>query len=448
MNKRFVSLLLSLLLCLGLTTNALALEWDTDVDHGLYIPDESEWKDNITISNIVSQGSIDLKDGSFMAARVYYCKAPARITLLQTACVELGGSMQRVSITEEGQIFCGAQVEPTHLNAETDPDFGEVNGAGTYWDLPEGVYFMWSVNQGEWLFIVVGDPDNAQELTMIDGQKIYVSPASLGSYQTGGGDSPAPPATIYYGSTAMEVSLPADAADEYEILVYHEKDNTIEASMLTPGSTVSLWELRGDNTGNYMCFINHAETRITVFNIEILQAQKQYTDVLPGMYYYDPVSWAIAEGITNGTSNTAFSPNQTCSQAHILTFLWRAAGCPVPQNAAHSFTDLDKDADYYNAVLWAVEKGITNGVSLDAFDPNGTVTRGQAMTFLWRMDGKTAADADHAFTDVEDGAYYEDAVAWGADEAITNGTSATTFSPDDACIRGQIVTFLYNYLVK
>ncbi len=173
-----------------------------------------------------------------------------------------------------------------------------------------------------------------------------------------------------------------------------------------------------------------------------------FTDVAEDAYYHDAVLWAVEKGITNGMTESTFAPNATCTRAQMVTFLWRAAGCPVLQNAAHSFTDLDKDAYYYNAVLWAVEKDITNGVSLDAFDPNGTVTRGQAMTFLWRMDGKTAADPDHTFTDVEDGAYYEDAVAWGADEAITNGTSATTFSPDDACIRGQIVTFLYNYLVK
>ena len=444
MNKRFVSLLLSLLLCLGLTTNALALEWDTDVDHGLYIPDESEWQDNITISNIVSQGSIDLQDGSFMAARVYYCKAPARITLLQTACVELGGSMQHVSITEDGQIFCGAQVEPTHLKAETDPDFGEVNGAGTYWDLPEGVYFMWSVNQGEWLFIVVGDPDNAQELTMVDGQKIYVSPASLGSYQTGGGDSPAPPATTYYGSTAMEVSLPADAADEYEILVFHEKDNTIEASMLTPGSTVSLWELRGDNTGNYMCFINHAETRITVFNIEILQAQKQYTDVLPGMYYYDPVSWAIAEGITNGTSNTAFSPNQTCSQAHILTFLWRAAGCPEPTGEADfAHAGVSAGQYFYKAFQWANERGVMTDLNLD---PNAPCSRSDVVTYLWKLSGQPKGGSS-SFTDVAKNAAYAKAVAWAVQEGITNGTSETTFGPAETCTRGQIVTFLHRYFV-
>ncbi|MBQ2651841.1 MAG: S-layer homology domain-containing protein, partial [Clostridia bacterium] len=185
-----------------------------------------------------------------------------------------------------------------------------------------------------------------------------------------------------------------------------------------------------------------------VFAAEADIEDETFTDVAEDAYYHDAVLWAVENGITNGMTESTFAPNATCTRAQMVTFLWRAAGCPVPQNAAHSFTDLDKDAYYYNAVLWAVEKGITNGVSLDAFDPNGTVTRGQAMTFLWRMDGKTAADADHTFTDVEDGAYYEDAVAWGADEAITNGTSATTFSPDDACIRGQIVTFLYNYLVK
>ena len=242
--------------------------------------------------------------------------------------------------------------------------------------------------------------------------------------------------TMRAGETSrVTLTVKADAGYVLESLTVTDKN----------GKEIKLTE----KDGKYQFRMPASDVTVkAVFAAEADIEDEPFTDVAEDAYYHDAVLWAVENGITNGMTESTFAPNATCTRAQMVTFLWRAAGCPVPQNAAHSFTDLDKDAYYYNAVLWAVEKGITNGVSLDAFDPNGTVTRGQAMTFLWRMDGKTAADADHTFTDVEDGAYYEDAVAWGADEAITNGTSATTFSPDDACIRGQIVSFLYNYLVK
>jgi hypothetical protein len=181
---------------------------------------------------------------------------------------------------------------------------------------------------------------------------------------------------------------------------------------------------------------------------EIEAFENPFTDVAEGAYYYDAVLWAAESGITGGTSATTFSPAVTCTRAQTVTFLWRAAGSPDPEGTNMPFTDVASDAYYYDAVLWAVENGITSGTSATTFSPNATVTRAQNVTFLWRWAESSAVEAVNPFTDVAADMYYHDAVLWAADEGITAGTSATTFSPDDPCLRSQIVTFLYRYLVK
>ena len=181
---------------------------------------------------------------------------------------------------------------------------------------------------------------------------------------------------------------------------------------------------------------------------EIEAFENPFTDVAEGAYYYDAVLWAAENGITGGTSATTFSPAVTCTRAQTVTFLWRAAGSPDPEGTNMPFTDVASDAYYYDAVLWAVENGITSGTSATTFSPNATVTRAQNVTFLWRWAESPAVEAVNPFTDVAADMYYHDAVLWAAEEGITAGTSATTFSPDDPCLRSQIVTFLYRYLVK
>ena len=170
-----------------------------------------------------------------------------------------------------------------------------------------------------------------------------------------------------------------------------------------------------------------------------------FTDVPEGAYYYDAVAWAVENGVTSGTSATTFSPDASCTRAQMVTFLWRAAGSPEPESIVNPFADVSASAYYYDAVLWAVEQGITNGTSATTFGPDATVTRGQTVTFLWRYDGSTAVSGS-GFVDVASDAYYATAVAWAVSEGVTNGTSATTFSPDNDCTRGQIVTFLYRYM--
>ena len=168
-----------------------------------------------------------------------------------------------------------------------------------------------------------------------------------------------------------------------------------------------------------------------------------YQDVSPDSDYYDAVSWAELLGITEGVGDGSFDPAGTCTRAQMVTFLWRAAGRPEPAAAECPFTDLDESAYYYKAVLWAAENGITAGVGDGRFDPEGTVSRAQSVTFLYRALGGGHAEGSSPFLDVEAGAYYENAVLWAAENGITLGTGDRTFSPEDDCLRGQIVTFLY-----
>ena len=174
--------------------------------------------------------------------------------------------------------------------------------------------------------------------------------------------------------------------------------------------------------------------------------ENPFTDVTEGAYYYDPVLWAVnhTPQITNGTSATTFSPDKTCTRAQVVTFLWRAMGEPEPTQTANPFTDVRSDQYYYKAVLWAVEKNITNGTSATTFSPDKGCTRAQVVTFLWRAEGQPAhASSVNPFKDVPAGQYYYKPVLWAVEKNITKGTSADKFSPDSTCTRGQIVTFLY-----
>ena len=160
-------------------------------------------------------------------------------------------------------------------------------------------------------------------------------------------------------------------------------------------------------------------------------------------YYFKPVYWAAANGITTGTSDTTFSPNQACTRGQIVTFLWRASGSPASAGAGNPFKDVKAGAYYYDAVLWAVEKGITTGTSATTFAPNDPCTRKQIVTFLWRAQGSPKpASSANPFKDVKATDYFYDAVLWAVERGITTGTTATTFAPNAACSRGQCVTFL------
>ena len=170
-------------------------------------------------------------------------------------------------------------------------------------------------------------------------------------------------------------------------------------------------------------------------------AATSFADVPANAYFADAVKWAVDKGITNGLSDTMFGPYESCTRAQIVTFLWRAAGSPEPKTAS-SFTDVPASAYYAKAVAWAIENGITNGMTETTFAPDATCTRGQSVTFLHRALKGTASGSAN-FTDVKSDAFYADAINWAVANNVTNGTSNTTFSPNADCTRAEIVTFLY-----
>ena len=164
--------------------------------------------------------------------------------------------------------------------------------------------------------------------------------------------------------------------------------------------------------------------------------------------YQKSIMWAYTNGITSGITDTLFAPYQTCTRAQAVTFLWRAMGCPAAENNDNPFTDVKEGSFYYDAVMWAVKKGITSGTSETTFSPNAIVNRAQAVTFLYRANGSPEVSGSAAFKDVSNDAYYNNAVIWAVNSGITLGTSKTTFSPNLVCTRAQIVTFLYRDIEK
>ena len=172
-------------------------------------------------------------------------------------------------------------------------------------------------------------------------------------------------------------------------------------------------------------------------------SENPFTDVPSGAYYEDAVIWAVKKGITSGTSATTFNPDGSCTRAQAVTFLWRAAGSPEPKSAAMPFTDVPAGSYFEKAVLWAVENGITKGTSDTTFSPDASCTRAQIVTFLWRAGGSPAVSGNSAFSDVAADAYYAAAVAWAEKNGVTGGIGGGLFGSDNTCTRAQIVTFLH-----
>ena len=175
-----------------------------------------------------------------------------------------------------------------------------------------------------------------------------------------------------------------------------------------------------------------------------IATEERFTDVKPSAYFFEAVFWAVENGITAGTSDTTFSPGKGCTRAEIMTFLWRAAGSPAHSSSEDVFQDVSSNAYYHDAVLWAAENNITSGTGADQFSPDAVCTRSQVAVFLWHFAGNPKPVASSSlFSDVKDSSYYCEAVCWAIEQGISAGTSVSTFSPNVTCTRGQIVTFLW-----
>lgn len=216
-------------------------------------------------------------------------------------------------------------------------------------------------------------------------------------------------------------------------------------------STLSAWYIRDDGSienkgGSYDaksgCFIFETDHLSRYLLVHVEQAMG-FTDVPANAWYAGAVAWAVEQGITSGTSDTTFSPNVSCTRAQMVTFLWRASGTPEIGTTS-PFSDVSADAYYYDAVLWAVEQGITGGTGDGKFSPDAPCTRAQMATFLWRVNGSPKVTGTTPFSDVSAGTYYCNAVLWAYEQNITNGTGGGKFSPDAPCTRAQMVQMLKN----
>ena len=232
----------------------------------------------------------------------------------------------------------------------------------------------------------------------------------------------------------------ASKGDTVTITVKPDSGYVLETLTVTDKNGNEL-TLKDKGDGKYTFTMPAGKVEVKATFMEDNSVLNFFYDVPNGAYFYEAVKWAVDKGITNGLSDTMFGPYESCTRAQIVTFLWRAAGSPEPKTAS-SFTDVPVSTYYAKAVAWAVENGITNGMTATEFAPDATCTRGQSVTFLHRVLKGTASGSAN-FTDVKSDAFYADAVNWAVASDVTNGTSATTFSPNADCTRAEIVTFLY-----
>ena len=230
--------------------------------------------------------------------------------------------------------------------------------------------------------------------------------------------------------SVVTITVTPDAGYVLDELTVTDKDGK-ELSLTKKSDTEYTFVMPAGKVEITPSFVKQAEEPSRVF-----------VDVKTGDYFYDAVLWAVEKGITNGTSAETFSPEDPCTRAQIVTFLWRAAGSPVV-NYAMDLSDVAGDAYYAEAVRWALSEGITTGTSDHTFSPDAVCTREQAVTFLWRAAGSPAVSGESAFEDVGADAYYARAVAWAAQNGVTNGISQALFGTGSDCTRAQIVTFLY-----
>ena len=259
--------------------------------------------------------------------------------------------------------------------------------------------------------------------------------------------------SIVYSDPTYAVSAPAaengtvtvspknaSKGDTVTVTVKPDSGYVLETISVTDknGNDLKLTDKGG---GKYTFTMPASKVEVKVTFMEDNSVLNFFYDVPNDAYYYEAVKWAVENGITGGVGNSLFAPNQPCTRAQIVTFLWRAAGSPEPKNMSN-FSDVPADSYYAKAVAWAVENGITTGMGDGKFSPDATCTRAQSVTFLFRAS-KASANGAPAFSDVAATAYYAEAVKWATDNGITNGIGDNLFGSDNDCTRAQIVTFLY-----
>ena len=305
-------------------------------------------------------------------------------------------------------------------------------------------YFLKTEKRGAKLFTV--DSDNCAVFTItkfstfeLSGTVTYVEP----SYSSGSSYDPTYSVTVDKTKNGSVTVSPKNASkgDTVTVTVKPDSGYVLETLTVTDKNGNEL-TLKDKGNGKYTFTMPAGKVEVKATFMEDNSMLNFFYDVPNGAYFYEAVKWAVKNGITTGVGNDLFAPEQPCTRAQIVTFLWRAAGSPEPKGAASGMTDVVSGSYYEKAVAWAIENGITTGTTTSTFSPDATCTRAQAVTFLARaLKAKAASAAE--FSDVPTGSYFADAVAWAAANGVTEGIGGGLFGSDNDCTRGQIVTFLY-----
>ena len=327
----------------------------------------------------------------------------------------VGGTLPKFTYTSTGLVNGDSLATEPKLACTAD---GSV--AGTYSIVPSGA-----------------DAGSNYEITYVNGTLTIYSRSSGGGSSSSGSSYTVSVPSAKNGDVTVS---PKNASKGDRVTVTVKPDSGYEIGSVTvldsKGNELKLTD-KGDGKFTFTMPASKVTVSAEFAEIETLD----FADVSTDAYYYEAVKWAAKKGITGGTGDGNFNPNGSCTRAHIVTFLWRAAGSPEPKSTV-SFADVPAGSYYAKAVAWAVENGITLGTGDGTFSPNATCTRAQSVTFLYRALG-TAPTTVNGFTDVTADAFYADAVAWAVESGVTNGTTDSTFSPNNGCTRAQIVTFLY-----
>lgn len=333
-------------------------------------------------------------------------------------------------------------------------DSFDENGNATVENVSSGQYLLTAIPEGSGAKVTVnGKPVENGMATISGGSYTRTVTVTI----TAADGSTTRTYTIYLNPVPSQNS----GSDDYTLHFETNGGSKITALRKSSGTTVDLTAYTPTRSG-YIFTGWYADKALTekITKVKLTgnttvyagwqkAAASPFTDVPKGSYYEEAVNWAVAQGITAGTTATTFSPNNPCTRAQMTTFLWRAAGSPEPKSSTTPFTDIPADAYYAKAVRWAYEQGITGGTSATTYSPDEPCTRGQMATFLWRNAGSQApVSSANQFVDVPSDKYYAVAVQWAYEQKITSGTSATTFSPNDSCTRAQMVTFLYRSFVQ
>lgn len=356
MKKFILFISVALFVCLSLSVPALAMTWDTDEtswDEFINIPG-NDWEICLNIDSLRSTGYINY-DNSGMAGTVCYCDAPARVTLLEytntltdsvvsyVEPMELGGSVISCTVTAEGEIVKGASVIPTYQNPVNNEDFGICNGAGTYWELPEGVYYMFSVNASKTLFLVVGNP------------------ASINTASSSVSFSDVAPSDWFYETVNWAVSEKITNGTGNG--AFSPDRNCTKAEIIT-----FLWRAAGMPEPAYVGN-NYTNPAIT-----------------EDKYYYKAMLWAFGT-LFSSSDGVDIDPDSLCHRSDVVSYLWELSGKSNPIKPASdtvTFVDIPKNANYADAVAWAVDANITQGTGSNTFGPDVVCSRGQIVTFIYR----------------------------------------------------------------